>query len=161
MVESHSVGRIPPSDPLLFEEWGSLFRARTHSSNCTRTWNERPNSVVSRWGVGANLGRSGPVAHTRQGLPGQADDAALVLAIIIEHAAAVGAAAPSPDMEFCMGVAAQLLLERHARGQHHRRGRRCAKPCAHMHLGSADSCLLQMPHMPTVRPSEHGTAQHE
>ena len=34
----------------------------------------------------------------------------------------------------------------------HRRGRRCAKPCAHMHLGSADSCMLQMPQMPTVRP---------
>ena len=50
----------------------------------------RPDSVVSRWGVGANLGRSGPVAPTGQGLPGRADDAAMVLAIIIEHAAAVG-----------------------------------------------------------------------
>ena len=55
----------------------------------------------------------------------------------------------------------QLLSERHAVGSINGESEGAPNPGAHMHLGSADSCLLQMPHMPTVRPSEHGTAQHE
>ena len=56
-----------------------------------------------------DLGRSGPVAPAGCGHPRRASDAATVLTIDLEHGAALGAAAPSTSMEFCVGAAAAVL----------------------------------------------------